>query len=82
MNRIFLQQFSRQYQINCGSLDFSAPTNGAFDLEIDPYSGEFDQMPRGLLGGGGMIAFGIDPDITREDYRQSVVSVIRASSQH
>ena len=26
-----------QYQINCGSFDFSAPTSGAFDLEIGPY---------------------------------------------
>ena len=31
------------FQINCGSFDFSAPTSGAFDLEIGPYSGEFDQ---------------------------------------
>ena len=60
----------RQYQINCGSIDFSAPTSGAFDLEIGPYSGEFDQSflknsnARGFARGGGMIAFGIDPDIS------------------
>ena len=74
VSRIYLQQFSRQYQINCGSFDFSSPTSGAFDLEIGPYSGEFDQAflkksnARGFArgGGGGMIAFGIDPDINRE----------------
>ena len=61
----------RQYQINCGSFDFSVPTSGAFDLAIGPYSGEFNQSffeksnARGFArgGGGGMIAFGIDPDI-------------------
>ena len=69
VSRIFFQQFSRQYQINCGSFDFSSPTSGAFDLEIGPYSGEFDQAflkksnARGFAGGG-MIAFRIDPDIT------------------
>ena len=48
--------------------DFSAPTSGAFDLEIGPYRGEFDQAflkksnARGFARGG-MIAFGIDPDI-------------------
>ena len=48
-----------QYQINCGSFDFSAPTSGAFDLEIGPYSGEFDQSffkksnARGFARGGG-----------------------------
>ena len=49
----------RQYQINCGSFDFSALTSGAFDLEIGPYSGEFDQSflkksnARGFARGGG-----------------------------
>ena len=39
--------------------DFSAPTSGAFDLEIGPYSGEFDQAflkksnARGFARGGG-----------------------------
>ena len=38
--------------------DFSAPTSGAFDLEIGPYSGEFDQAflkksnARGFAWGG------------------------------
>ena len=51
--------------------DFSAPSSGAFDLEIGPYRGEFDQAflkksnARGFARGGGMIAFGIDPDISR-----------------
>ena len=42
--------------------DFSAPTSGAFDLEIGPYSGQFDQAffkksnARGFArGGGGML---------------------------
>ena len=65
-----------QYQINCGSFDFSAPSSGTFDLEISPHSGEFDQsfikksnarrFAQGGGGGGrggGMITFGIDPDI-------------------
>ena len=58
------------YQINCGSFDFSAPNSGAVDLEIGPYSGEFDQSflkksnAQGFAReGGGMIAFGIGPDI-------------------
>ena len=52
--------------------DFSAPTSGAFDLEIGPYRGEFDQAflkksnARGFARGGGMIAFGIDPDIMKD----------------
>ena len=34
--------------------DFSAPTSGAFDLEIGPYRGEFDQaFARGFARGGG-----------------------------
>ena len=39
--------------------DFSAPTSGAFDLEIGPYRGEFDQAflkksnARGFARGGG-----------------------------
>ena len=38
--------------------DFSAPTSGAFDLEIGPYRGEFDQAflkksnARGFARGG------------------------------
>ena len=52
--------------------DFSASTSGAFDRKIGPYRGEFDQAflkksnARGFARGGGMIAFGIDPDITQE----------------
>ena len=49
------------------------PYFGAFDLEISPYDGEFDQAffqkanARGGGGGGGeMNAFGIDPDIKTE----------------
>ena len=56
-----------------GSFDFSAPTSGAFDLEIGPHSGEFDQAflkksnARGFArGGGGMIAFGIVPGISTD----------------
>ena len=43
----------------CGSFDFLAPTSGVFDLEIGPYSGEFDQAflkksnARGFARGGG-----------------------------
>ena len=59
VSRIFLSQFSCQYQIDCGSFDFSASNSGAFDIEIDPFSGEFDQAflkksnARGFAGGGG-----------------------------
>ena len=56
----------------CAVLCEPNTTSGAFDLEISPYSGEFDQaffkmsnalgLARGR--GGGVIAFGIDPDIS------------------
>ena len=53
---------------------FFSPTSGTLDIEIVPYSGELDQtfkkksnargFARGGGGrGGGMIAFGVDPDI-------------------
>ena len=90
VSRIFLQQFSRQYQINCGSFDFSSPTSWAFDLEIGPYSGEFDQAflkksnaPGVCLGGGaGMIAFGIDPDITPAHANIAICIILWASIKY
>ena len=60
--------------------DFSAPTSGAFDLEIGPCRGEFDQAflkksnARGFTRGG-MIASGIDPDITRNENKTSLNTV-------
>ena len=52
-------------------LTFQPQSGGAFDLEIGPYSGVFDQTflkksnARGFARGGEMIAFGIDRDINQ-----------------
>ena len=53
-------EYKNQHQQNQHQHDdFSAPTSGAFDLEIGPYRGEFDQAflkksnARGFARGGG-----------------------------